>query len=120
MQDNIKYEVKNWDWKNQSVWENENKVPISSIINKIEIWFYQTKEVEIDLSVIDLSKYSFVTADLFDFIVHYKLTQNANLDYPVIVNQKGTIIDGRHRLCKALIEGKKKLKGIMIIDSEVI
>lgn len=120
MQDNINYEVKNWDWKNQSVWEDANKKSIGSIINNIENWFYQTKEVEIDLSAICLSKYSFEMNDIFDFIVHFKLTQNANLDYPVIVNQKWTIIDGRHRLCKAIIEGKKKLKGIMIIDSEVI
>mgnify|MGYP001574484323 CR=1 FL=1 len=119
MQANFKYELKNWDWKNQTVWD-ENKTSIGSLTNNIENGYYQTKEVDIDLWVIDLSKYWFKTDDLFDFIIHYKLCQNANLDYPVIVNQKGTIIDWRHRLCKALIEGKKKLKGIMIIDSTVI
>lgn len=120
MQDNINYEVNNWNWRNQTVWQDDNKISIGSLMNNIENKYYQTKQVEIDLSVISLDKYWFKVDDLFDFIVHYKLVQNANLDYPVIVNQKGTIIDGRHRLCKAIIEGQKKLKGIMIIDSTVI
>lgn len=115
MKEAIKYNVKSFDWKWQTYWD-EN---ISTIISRIERWFYNTKEVEIDLSVIDLSKYNFYCPDLFEFITHFELVKKAKLKYPVIVNQTWNIIDWRHRLCKAIIQWKKKLKWIMILDSNL-
>lgn len=117
MKENIEQSIKQWDWRSQSVWDLEVKV--SSILSRIEAWYYQTKEVEIDLEVFNLASYRFKTEDLFDFITHYKLVEKAELKYPVIVNMRGEIIDWRHRLCKAIIKGEKKLKAIMIINSNI-
>ena len=112
MLDAIKLNMKTYDWKSQSYnWES-----ISKIIARLERGHYQTKDVEIDLSVIDLSKYNFNNCNLFEFMTHYKLVEDSNLNYPVIVNSRGNIIDGRHRLCKAIMKGKKKLKWIMVLD----
>ena len=122
MLDNIEYNLKTWDWKSQTIWkvnEEDEALLVPVLIGRLERWYYQTKEVEIDLSVINLSRYGFSTDDLFDFMTHYKLVENADLKYPVILNRRWIIIDWRHRLCKAILQGKKKLKWIMILDSDV-
>ncbi len=122
MLDNIEYNLKTWDWKSQTIWkvnEEDEALLVPVLIGRLERWYYQTKEVEIDLSVINLSNYSFTTNDLFDFMTHYKLVENADLKYPVILNRRWIIIDWRHRLCKSILQGKKKLKWIMILDSDV-
>jgi hypothetical protein len=36
--------------------------------------------------------------------------RNANLDYPILLHPKGHIMDGYHRVAKALLEGKKTIK----------
>ena len=123
MLESIKEYLKTWDWKCQWIGSDENwknLVEVSTLIAQIERGCYKTKEVEIDLSVYNLWSYSFWTDDLFDFITHYKLVENANLKYPVILNRRWSIIDGRHRLCKAIIKWKKKLKWIMILDSDIL
>lgn len=119
MLENINLEVSKWNWKNQTVWDEE-KIPIWVILNRLETWYYQTKEVEIDLNTIALSKYDFAMDDLFEFMVHFKLVQNSDLKYPVIINKRWVIIDWRHRLCKAILEWKKKLKWIMVTDCDII
>ena len=52
-------------------------------------------------------------------MTHVKLVQDADLSYPIIVNRRGSIIDGRHRLCKAILEWHKTIKAVMIMDSDV-
>lgn len=87
--------VKSWDWRSQTVWEGEVVIP--DLLAKIERWFYQTKEIRLNIEHIDLSTDKFTTNDLFQFLTHYKLVENANLDYPIIMNWKNQIIDWRYR-----------------------
>lgn len=122
MIENINYNLKTWDWKWQTIWSHEtweNWLPVPALITRIDNWYYITKEVEIDLSVMDLSKHNFTINDLYDFLTHYKLVENADLKYPVILNRKWIIVDWRHRLCKAILQWEKKLKWIMILDSDI-
>lgn len=51
-------------------------------------------------------------SDLRNFCEHVKMVNDADLSYPIILNEDGVIIDGRHRLAKALIEGKKAIKAV--------
>lgn len=120
MKECFEYENKRWDWKAQFIWEWDNQTPISTLINRIESKYYQTKELELNLNCIDLTSYLFKTEDLFDFISHYNLVLNSDLSYPIIINKKWHIIDWRHRLCKAIIEWKETIKAIIIIDADVI
>lgn len=112
MLDSIKTQLVSWDWKSQKVWWKS----ISSIINHLEQWSYTTKNVTIDLTCINLNDYSFNCPDLFEFMLHYIKTEEADLSYPIIVDHKWTIIDWRHRLCKAIMLWKKKIKWVMIYD----
>lgn len=119
MLDNIKQEVKRWNWKKQRIWDWEDSVSVSNILWNLESNYWITKEVELDLEVFDLTSNSFKCEDLFEFMNHYELVRSANLKYPIILNRRWQILDGKHRLCKAILTGKKKLKGIMIMDSDV-
>ena len=81
MLDNIKQELKIWDSKAQGIWEWDNRISIPNLISRLERDYYITKEVDIDLQVYDLSTTSFTCPDLFQFMTHYKLVENANLKY---------------------------------------
>lgn len=43
---------------------------------------------------------------------HMKRVQETNLDYPVIMDEEGFIMDGWHRVAKALLEGRKTIKAV--------
>jgi len=120
MLDNIKQEVKKWDWKSQNIWEWDNKEAIATLISRIDRWYYKTKEIEIDLKVHNLATDNFTCNSLFDFLTHMQLVKNAKLKYPVIVNNRWEVIDWRHRICKAIMQGKKSIKWVMIMDCSVI
>ena len=111
---------KRWDWKAQSVWEWENITQIASLINRVESGYYKTKKLKLDLDIVNLEAYTFSCPNIFEFMTHYKLVENASLDYPIIINNLWQIIDWRHRICKAILLGKKKIKAIQILDSTVI
>ncbi len=122
MLEQINIEVKEWDWKWQCIWsykEWKKWLSVSTLLKRIETDYYKTKEVELSLDTIKLSWYEFWANNLFDFMTHYKLTENASLDFPIILNREWTIVDWRHRLCKAILQGDKTIKGIMILDSDI-
>ena len=53
-------------------------------------------------------KYGNVT--LREMVVHMKAVNNADLKYPIILDEDGDLMDGRHRLMKALLTGAKTIK----------
>lgn len=120
MLDSIELNVKTWDWKWQTIWTDENKEQIATLISRLDRWYYNTKKVKIHLNVFNLREDKFDCPTLFEFLTHYKLTENADISYPVIINSEWCVIDGRHRICKAILLGKKHIKGIQILDSKVI
>lgn len=116
----IDYNIWRHDWKTQTIWEWDNSIAIARLISQIERGYYKTREFKIHVDSHDLSTGVFDCPDLFEFITHYKLVSRANINYPVIMNNKGEIIDWRHRICKAILLWKKKIKCIQILDSTVI
>lgn len=49
---------------------------------------------------------------LSSFIDHCKDTLNADLSYPIILAPDNFILDGKHRVAKAIIKGKKHIKAV--------
>ena len=41
-----------------------------------------------------------------DFVSHMKMVLDANLKHPIILDKDGVIMDGRHRVAKALLKGR--------------
>jgi len=49
---------------------------------------------------------------LRDFVSNMQRVIDADLSYPIILDNDGYVMDGRHRLAKALLEGKKTIKAV--------
>ena len=52
------------------------------------------------------------TNSLKDFARHMLQCQDADLSKPIILNEDGVVIDGKHRIIKALTEGKKTILAV--------
>ena len=44
--------------------------------------------------------------------LHAKLMNETDLRFPIILSQDGGVMDGMHRVCKALIEGKTTILAV--------
>jgi len=47
---------------------------------------------------------------LRQFVSHIKAVMEADLNCPIILDEEGYVMDGRHRIAKALLEGKETIK----------
>ena len=47
-----------------------------------------------------------------NIVEHAKLISNADLHYPIILCHEGRVMDGMHRVCKALMLGKSHIKAV--------
>lgn len=56
-------------------------------------------------------RYEYV-CDMRDLTMHVKAVINADLKFPIILSEDGTILDGRHRVMKALLNGLSSVKAV--------
>ena len=54
--------------------------------------------------------YTYEKLTLRDMVMHMKAVQDADLDSPIILDEDGEIMDGRHRLMKAKLAGADTIK----------
>lgn len=47
-----------------------------------------------------------------EFVMHMKAVMNADLKYPIILDEDGEIMDGRHRIMKAMYLGLDTIKAV--------
>jgi len=51
--------------------------------------------------------------------LHAKLMNDTDLSHPIVLAQDGRVMDGMHRVCKALIEGRKTIRAVRFdVDPE--
>jgi len=56
--------------------------------------------------------YKYETLTLRELVGHIVAVKKADLKYPIILDEDGEIMDGRHRLLKAMIAGKRTIKAV--------
>lgn len=49
---------------------------------------------------------------LREMITHFKAIESADLDFPIILDEDGELMDGRHRLMKAIMLGHRTIKAV--------
>ena len=49
---------------------------------------------------------------LRDMVMHMVAVNNADLSYPIILDEDGELMDGRHRIMKALLNGMETIKAV--------
>jgi hypothetical protein len=47
-----------------------------------------------------------------DLALHIRLVEEADLAYPIILSADGRVMDGMHRVVKALIQGRSKIPAV--------
>jgi hypothetical protein len=72
--------------------------------------------MEIPLEHINM-EHCYRSVELREMCGHFMAIENADLSYPIILNEDGGILDGRHRLMKAIILKKKTIKAVRFLET---
>lgn len=67
---------------------------------------------DVPVAAIDLHWNVWNITDTSTFIRHMISVINADLSYPIIFDEDGQLMDGYHRVCKAILENKKTIKAV--------
>jgi hypothetical protein len=73
---------------------------------------------DVPLAFLDISG-QFTVNNLLEFATHVKQCNDADLDYPILLDDEGSIMDGRHRVIKAFIEGRDTIRCVRFLDMPV-
>lgn len=52
---------------------------------------------------------SWGSGSMIDFVVHMRAVLAADTDFPILLDGDGSVLDGRHRIAKAIHEGRATL-----------
>lgn len=72
----------------------------------------ECKPFKLYLNNLDIGQMPFKVDDLYDFICHVKRLELTDLKYPVILSETGYVLDGWHRIAKAILAGKKYVMAV--------
>ncbi len=66
-----------------------------------------------EIPLAGLNIYSLIEINsMNDFVGHMKRVLEVDLSYPIILDDEGFIMDGRHRVAKALLEGRTSILAV--------
>lgn len=75
-------------------------------------------ELSRDLPVMDVPLnhlslyYAYEKLTLREMVMHMKAVNDSDLNKPIILDEDGELMDGRHRLMKAMLIGDKTIKAV--------
>lgn len=108
-------EIKRWNPK-----RNQQRVEIGNRRYVVQNLWDQAKDLPVQvMSMSALNIYGLgpkIDEDIREFVGHMKAVLEADLDYPIILDPDGYIMDGRHRVAKALLQGEKTIKFVRFVD----
>lgn len=67
---------------------------------------------KIPLAAIDLELKPWAIPDFLSILYHVERINKVGFEYPVIMNPDGHIIDGWHRIAKAILKGRKYINAV--------
>lgn len=67
--------------------------------------------MEIPLQHLNMN-YMYEAMNVRELARHMVAVEEADLNFPIIMDEDGEIMDGRHRLIKAIIKAKKTIKAV--------
>jgi len=51
-----------------------------------------------------------------EIVAHARLILDCDFTYPIILSRDGRVMDGMHRVCKALLEGHTSIEAVRFVD----
>lgn len=109
---------KMWDSPTDQLyaWTEDEQIRMSTLIE-------QCKDLPVmDIPLEHLSTYRFVQSGdmgINDFVSHCHHVFTADLNYPIILAADGLILDGCHRVIRALLEGRETIKAVRMIERPI-
>lgn len=107
MSDYPNVEIKTWNYKDGRYTQDNKAWSVARLIKL-------TEDIDpIDVPVAILSRWYWPWEDNFkldDFISHVKRVQESDLSIPILIAPDGSIVDGMHRICKAVLNGDTTIK----------
>ena len=65
---------------------------------------------DVPLAALDLSSRIWSDCNMFALAFHVKKCADADLRHPILLDWNGGVADGRHRIIKAIMDGKRTIK----------
>lgn len=56
--------------------------------------------------------YTYDSLTLRELVMHMKAAEDADLSFPIILDEDGDVMDGRHRIMKAIWKEEKSIKAV--------
>jgi len=56
--------------------------------------------------------YTYTKLTLREMVMHMKAVNDSDLTFPIILDEDGELMDGRHRIMKALLTGESSIKAV--------
>jgi len=88
------YQNNNKRWTISTLWELSKELPVQ----------------EMSMSALNIGALGQDIKTVRDLVGHIKNVLDADMSYPIILNDDGQVMDGRHRIMKALLEGHDTIK----------
>lgn len=100
----IPFEESNFKYPNGAGWRAKNLVEYAKKEN--------LKPFKLHFDSLYIGFMPFTIHDIYDFITHCKRVHNTDTKYPVIMDEAGTILDGWHRIVKAMLAGEDHIMAV--------
>src|SRR5690242_2740822 len=59
--------------------------------------------------------YTYDKLTLREMVMHMKAVRDADLSFPIILDEDGELMDGRHRIMRALLDGLGTIKAVRFV-----
>lgn len=89
-------------------WDIDRLVELSKDFEVLDVSLSEIKEI-------DENFWSNDSEDIptcRSFFEHIKLVNETDLKYPIILSETGRVMDGMHRVIKAMLNGQEKIKAV--------
>jgi hypothetical protein len=87
-------------------WDVDELVKLSEVLPIVDIDLSNIKELDEQL------KENGKSVTYRSIAEHMKLVEETDLTYPIILSKDGSVMDGMHRVIKALLLGHKTIKAV--------
>ncbi len=91
-----------------NAWDVRRLIELSAHLPVIEIDPTTIKEL-------DENHWGDATPTPMSIIKHMKLIESADLGYPIILDANGRVMDGMHRICKAVLADIPVIKAVQFV-----
>jgi len=94
-------------WYSESIWRLAADLPTFELpLESVKAWT-GAPALDEDCWFLDHTR-----PTLREIVKHCRRISGAGTEYPIILNDDGTLMDGGHRLCKALLEGRATIRAV--------